>query len=41
LFDAVKRFDRMNFSAIKLVNNAKRFSKEKFKEEFRDLIRNG
>ena len=38
LFDAVKRFDRMNFGTIKLVNNAKRFSKDKFKKNFIKLI---
>ncbi|MFC1710114.1 glycosyltransferase [Patescibacteria group bacterium] len=41
LVDALNRFDRMNFRTINLVNNAKRFSKDRFKEEFKQLIGNG
>ena len=39
IVDAVKRFDRMRFKTKNLIANAKRFSKERFKEEFIKLIK--
>lgn len=38
LVDAVKRFDKMNFNTQNLIKNAQRFSKKRFKREFRELI---
>ncbi len=38
LVDAVKRFDRMEFTTLNLINNAERFSKEIFKKNFRKVL---
>lgn len=39
LIKAIKRFKKVNFNEKALKKNAERFSKERFKEEFRSLIR--
>lgn len=39
LIGAIERFKKINFNEETLKKNAKRFSKERFKEEFRSLIR--
>ena len=38
LVDAVKRFDKMEFSTQDLVNNARRFSKEVFRKNFLKML---
>ena len=38
LVDAVKRFGKMNFNTQDLIENARKFSKDRFKKEFRKLI---
>jgi len=38
LVDAVKRFGKMNLDTQNLIENARKFSKERFKKEFRKLI---
>lgn len=40
LIAAVERFDKMVFNPGELVNNAKNFSKERFKKEFLELVNN-
>lgn len=39
LIKAVKRFEEMRFDHNEIVDNAKKFSKERFKKEFRQLIK--
>ncbi len=38
LIAAIERFDKMQFNRRELVNNAERFSQEKFKNEFKRLV---
>lgn len=39
LMEAVKRFERLEFDKDQMVENAQRFSKERFKKEFEDFVK--
>jgi len=40
LVNAIKKFEKMKFDHNKITQNAKRFSKERFKREFVDFVKN-